>query len=367
MTRPGGVEIVTTMRSWAGGAACAALIGAAGVRAQVPPGHDFVMRDFHFASGETLPELRLHYRTFGTIRRNGAGQVVNAVLIMHGTGGDGTQFIRPEFSGELFGAGQTLDTAHYFIILPDDIGHGGSSKPSDGMKAAFPHYAYADMVVTEHALVTDGLHVNHLRLVMGTSMGCMHSWMWAEQYPTFMDGLMPLACAPTQIAGRNRMWRDMAMDDIRDDPAWNSGNYQTQPAGLAAALRIELLVTSNPVQYQRNGPTRDSADHFLESRLRTLSVSADANDFLYQLASSRDYDPSAHLEQIVVPVLAINSADDVINPPELGLMERLIPRVVHARYVLLPLSDATRGHGTHTMAAVWKSYLETFLASLPAR
>jgi homoserine O-acetyltransferase len=191
--------------------------------------------------------------------------------------------------------------------------------------------------------------------------------MWAEQYPTFMDGLMPLACAPTQIAGRNRMWRDMAMDDIRDDPAWNSGNYQTQPAGLAAALRIELLVTSNPVQYQRNGPTRDSADHFLESRLRTLSASADANDFLYQLASSRDYDPSAHLEQIVVPVLAINSADDVINPPELGLMERLIPRVVHARYVLLPLSDATRGHGTHTMAAVWKSYLETFLASLPAR
>lgn len=358
-------------RCWAIGGIAAMIIGTGGLRAQtsaqVNGEQNFVMRDFHFASGETLPELRLHYRTFGAIRRNGAGQVVNAILIMHGTGGAWTQFIRPEFSGQLFGPGQLLDTAHYFIILPDDIGHGGSSKPSDGMKAAFPHYAYADMVAAEHALVTDGLHINHLRLVMGTSMGCMHSWMWGEQYPTFMDGLMPLACAPTQIAGRNRIWRDMAMDDIRDDPAWNSGNYQTQPAGLAAALRIELLVTSNPVQYQRNAPTRDSADHFLESRLRTLSESADANDFLYQLASSRDYDPSAHLEQIVVPVLAINSADDVINPPELGLMERLMPRVAHGRYVLLPLSDATRGHGTHTMAAVWKSYLETFLAALPAR
>lgn len=355
------------IRRWAIGGIAAVIIGAGGARAQASAGQDFVIRDFHFASGESLPELRLHYRTFGTVRRNGAGQVVNAVLIMHGTGGAGTQFIRPEFSGQLFGAGQTLDTARYFIILPDDIGHGGSSKPSDGMKAAFPHYAYADMVMAEHVLVAEGLHVNHLRLVMGTSMGCMHSWMWGEQYPTFMDGLMPLACAPTQIAGRNRMWRDMAMDDIRDDPAWNSGNYQTQPAGLAAALRIELLVSSNPIQYQRLAPTRDSADHFLESRVQAMVASADANDLLYQIASSRDYDPSAHLEQIVAPVLAINSADDVVNPPELGLMERLMPRVAHGRYVLLPLSDATRGHGTHTMAAVWNSYLESFLAALPAR
>jgi homoserine O-acetyltransferase/O-succinyltransferase len=358
---------VIAMRRWAIGGMGAVIIGAGGARAQASAGQDFVMRDFHFASGESLPELRLHYRTFGTIRRNGAGQVVNAVLIMHGTGGAGTQFIRPEFSGQLFGPGQLLDTAHYFIILPDDIGHGGSSKPSDGMKAAFPHYAYADMVTAEHALVTEGLRVNHLRLLMGTSMGCMHSWMWGEQYPMFMDGVMPLACAPTQIAGRNRMWRDMAMDDIRDDPAWNSGNYQAQPAGLAAALRIELLVSSNPIQYQRVAPTRDSADHFLESRVKAMVVSTDANDLLYQIASSRDYDPSAHLEQIVAPVLAINSADDVINPPELGLMERLMPRVAHARYVLLPLSDATRGHGTHTMAVVWKSYLEAFLTTLPER
>jgi homoserine O-acetyltransferase len=357
-------------RRWAIGvtaAVVAVVTGGGGARAQVPAGQDFVIHDFHFASGETLPELRLHYLTFGSIRRNGAGQVVNAALIMHGTGGSATQFIRPEFSGQLFGPGQLLDTAHYFVILPDDIGHGGSSKPSDGMKAAFPHYGYADMVAAEHALVADGLHVNHLRLVMGTSMGCMHSWMWGEQYPTFMDGLMPLACAPTQIAGRNRMWRDMAMDDIRDDPAWNSGNYQAQPSGLAAALRIELLVSSNPIQYQRFAPTRDSADHFLESQVKAMVAYSDANDLLYQIASSRDYDPSARLEQIVAPVLAINSADDVVNPPELGLMERLIPRVPHARYVLIPLSDATRGHGTHTMAAVWKSYLGEFLTTLPER
>ncbi len=342
-------------------------LGAALAGGQVPAGRDFVVRDFHFASGETLPELRLHYRTFGAMRRNGAGQVTNAVLIMHGTGGSGTQFIRPEFSGELFGPGQLLDTARYFVILPDDIGHGGSSKPSNGMKARFPHYGYTDMVAAEHQLVTDGLHVDHLRLVMGTSMGCMHSWMWGERYPTFMDGLVPLACVPTQIAGRNRIWRDMAMNDIRDDPAWDSGNYQTQPAGLAAASRMLLMVGSNPVQYLKAAPTRDAADSLEATRTRAMVASEDANDLLYQLAASRDYDPSAQLEQVLAPVLAINSADDVINPPELGLMERFIPRVAHVRYVLIPLSDATRGHGTHTIAAVWKSYLEAFMASLPPR
>ena len=271
-----------------------------------------------------------------------------------------------EFSGELSGPANT----RYGSLLHHPAGRHwawGSSKPSDGLKAAFPHYGYADMVMAEHALVSDGLHVDHLRLVMGTSMGCMHSWMWGEQYPAYMDGLVPLACAPTQIAGRNRMFRDMMMDDIRDDPAWMAGNYQTQPAGFSAALRTELLVSSNLIQYQRSAPTRDSADHFLASRLRAMVATSDANDLLYQIASSRDYDPSAHLEQIAAPVLAINSADDVINPPELGLMERLMPRVAHGRYVLLPLSDATRGHGTHTMAAVWKSYLEAFIATLPAR
>lgn len=345
----------------------AVMVGPALANGQVTAGRDFVVKDFHFASGEMLSDLRLHYRTFGAVHRDGAGQVTNAVLIMHGTGGAGTQFIRPEFSGELFGPGQLLDTARYYVILPDDIGHGGSSKPSDGMKAHFPHYGYTDMVAAEHQLVTEGLHVDHLRLVMGTSMGCMHAWMWGERYPTFMDGLVPLACVPTQIAGRNRMWRDMAMNDIRGDPAWNGGDYRTQPAGLAAATRMLIMVGSNPVQYLKAAPTRDAADSLEATRTRAMVAASDANDLLYQLAASRDYDPSAQLAEVVAPVLAINSADDVINPPELGLMERFIPHVPHAKYVLIPLSDATRGHGTHTMAAVWKSYLEAFMQALPVR
>ncbi len=333
--------------------------------AQAPEGRDFAVSNFHLADGETLPTLRLHYRVLGTARRDRAGLVRNAVLILHGTGGAGTQFLRREFAGELFGSGQLLDTTRYFVILPDDIGHGGSSKPSDGMRAQFPHYAYTDMVAAEYQLVTDGLQVNHLHLILGTSMGCMHAWMWGERYPTFMDGLVPLACAPTQIAGRNRMWRAMAMNDIRDDPAWQGGAYTTEPARLRAALQVLLLMSSNPVQYHKEAPTRDAADSLLRARVQTMAEHSDANDLLYQLAASRDYDPAAQLSQIVAPVLAINSADDAINPPELGLMERLIPRVPHARYVLLPLSDATHGHGTHTLAAVWKSYLADFMKVLP--
>jgi homoserine O-acetyltransferase len=333
-------------------------------RGQAVQGADFTVRDFHFASGEVLPELRLHYRAFGAPRSEG-GVVRNAVLILHGTSGSGTQFLNPVFAGELFGRGQLLDTSLYFVILPDDIGHGGSSKPSDGMRAQFPHYGYSDMVLGEYRLVTEGLHVNHLRLVLGTSMGCMHAWMWAERYPTFTDGLVPLACAPTQIAGRNRMWRMMAMKDIRNDPAWNGGNYSAEPPGLAAAYQVLILMSSNPVQYLKAAPTRDAADSLLSSRVNAAVAGSDANDLLYQLDASRDYDPSGQLEQIVAPVLAINSADDAINPPELGIMERLIPRVRHARYVLLPLSDATRGHGTHTVAAVWKAYLADFMKSLP--
>jgi homoserine O-acetyltransferase/O-succinyltransferase len=341
-----------------------------GTQAAAPPnvpGRDFVLQQFRFASGETLADLRVHYRTLGSPRTDGAGLVVNAVLILHGTGGAGTQFLGPTFAGELFGPGQLLDTAHYFVILPDDIGHGASSKPSDGLKARFPHYGYADMVLAEHQLVTDGLHVNHLRLIIGTSMGCMHAWMWGELYPAFMDGLVPLACAPTQIAGRNRMWRTMAMNDIRNDPAWRGGEYATEPAGLTAAWQVLLLVSSNPVQYQRSGPTRDGADSVLATRLASVVKGSDANDLLYQLDASRDYDPSGQLAQIVAPVLAINTADDAINPPELGLMDRLTPRVAHVRYVLIPLSDATRGHGTHTVATAWKSYFAEFLHTLPKR
>ena len=317
----------------------------------------FVVRNFRFASGETLPELRLHYRTLGRPGRN-------AVLILHGTGGSGSQFLSPLFAAELYGAGQPLDTATHYVILPDNIGHGRSSKPSDGLHARFPHYAYEDMVAAQYRLVTEGLRVNHLLLVMGTSMGCMHSWIWGERHPEFMDGLVALACLPTQIAGRNRMWRKLVIDDITDDPDWKNGDYTTPPRGLRAALQLLFVAGSAPLVQQRLGPTRDSADAYISRWIDTRIAETDANDLLYQVAASRDYDPSGSLERVTVPVLAINSADDFVNPPELGIMERLIARVQRARYVLIPTSDKTRGHGTHTAAAVWKDYFTPFVAAL---
>jgi homoserine O-acetyltransferase len=323
-----------------------------------------VINNFRFASGEVLPTLRLRYRTLGHPRRDAAGVIRNAVLILHGTGGSGGQFLSPLFAGELYGPGQPLDTATHYLILPDNIGHAGSSKPSDGLRARFPRYAYEDMVTAQHHLVTDGLHVNHLLLVMGTSMGCMHSWLWAERYPDVMDGVVPLACIPTQIAGRNRMWRKMLIDDIRTDPDWKGGDYTSQPRGLRAALQLLFTAGSSPQQLQRSAPTRDSADAYITRWLDTRFAETDANDLLYQIDASRDYDPSTSLDRITAPVLAINSADDFINPPELGLMERLIPRVPRARYVLIPTSERTRGHGTHTAAAVWKEYFGPFVAAL---
>jgi len=335
----------------------------AAVAAQGDTG-SFVIHNFRFASGEVLPELRLHYRTLGQPLRDAAGRVRNAVLVLHGTGGSGAQFLSPLFAGELYGAGQPLDTATHYLILPDNVGHGGSSKPSDGLRARFPRYAYEDMVAAQNRLVTDGLHVNHLLLVMGTSMGCMHSWLWAERYPDVMDGVVPLACFPTQIAGRNRMWRKMVIDDIRTDPDWKGGDYTTQPRGLRAALQLLFTAGSAPLVQQRLGPTRDSADAYITRWLDTRFAETDANDLMYQVDASRDYDPSTALDRITAPVLAINSADDFINPPELGLMERLTPRVKRARYVLIPTSERTRGHGTHTAAAVWKEYFGPFVAAL---
>lgn len=324
----------------------------------------FVVRDFRFATGEVLPELRLHYTTLGRPRRDAAGTVRNGVLILHGTGGSGRQFFSPLFAGELFGPGQPLDTATHYVILPDDIGHGGSSKPSDGLRARFPHYGYADMVTAEQRLVAEGLHVDHLLLVMGTSMGCMHTWMWGERYPGFMDGLVPLACLPVQISGRNRIWRRMLVDDIRTDPDWNGGDYTRQPRGLRAAVQLLFIVGSSPLLLQRAAPTRDSADalitRWVDERLRTT----DANDLLYQVEASRDYDPSGALDRITAPVLAVNSADDFINPPELGIMERMIAMVKHGRYVLIPTSERTRGHGTHTAAAAWNAEFAPFVTAL---
>ncbi len=326
-----------------------------------PKEGDFILRDFHFQSGESLPELRLHYRTLGDPRRDAAGVVRNAVLILHGTGGSGRQFLTEHYAGVLFGPGELLDATKYYIILPDDIGNGQSSKPSDGLRARFPHYDYHDMVTAEYRLVTEGLGVNHLRLVTGTSMGAMHTWMWGETYPDFMDALMPLASLPIQISGRNRILRDMIMEAIRNDPEWKSGDYTTEPHGLVCAINILLVLVSSPLQWQKEAPTQQAADALYHRMLQSLLAREDANDMLYQFDSSRDYNPEPELEKIRAPLLAINSADDQVNPPELGIMEKEIRRVKRGRFVLLPISDQTRGHGTHSLPAVWKQYLAELL------
>jgi homoserine O-acetyltransferase len=323
---------------------------------------DFVIHNFHFQSGETLPEIRMHYSTLGTPAKDASGRTTNAVLILHGTGGTGQQFLRPIFAGVLFGPGQLLDANKYYIILPDNIGHGKSSKPSDGMHARFPQYGYADMVSLQHELVEKGLGMNHLRLVMGTSMGCMHSWMWGEEYPEEMDALMPLACLPVQIAGRNRLWRKMVIDGIRQDPEWKNGEYSSEPrAALQVSADFLLIAGSAPLHMQQDLPTRDAADKYLEESVKRITADLDANDFLYAVSASRDYDPSSKLGIIKAPVMFINSGDDFINPPELGIAEREIKNVKRGKFILLPASEKTHGHGTHTWAAVWQQYLKELL------
>ena len=324
---------------------------------------DYLIHDFRFASGETLPELRIHYRTLGTPRTDAHGVVRNAVLITHGTGGSGAQFIRPEFAGELFGPGQLLDATRYFLVLPDGIGHGKSSKPSDGLRAHFPHYGYTDMVEAQYRLLTERLKVNHARLVMGTSMGGMHTWLWGEQHPGFMDALMPLASLPTQISGRNRVWRHTAIEAIRNDPAWAGGDYQSEPPSLRTAIAMVWLVGSNPVLRQKEAPTLADADRVIDAYVAAAWKDTDANDVLYQLAASSDYDPGPKLERIEAPLTAVNSADDLVNPPELRILEHEITRVAHGRAVVIPYSERTRGHGSHTVAALWKDELGKLLES----
>ena len=338
------------------------IISAAGAGEYPPPNEaDFVARDFHFTSGETIPELRLHYRSLGKPVQDAKGVTQNAVLIMHGTTGSGAQFIRPEFAGELFGPGQPLDATRLFIVLPDDIGHGKSSKPSDGMHARFPRYGYRDMIEAEYRLLTEGLGVNHARLVMGTSMGGMHTWLWGEIHPDFMDALMPLASLPTQISGRNRAWRRIVIDTIRNDPAWNGGDYKTQPPSLRTAAEMLWFMSSNPILRQKEAPGLTTTDEVLDKFVGDYLKTGDANDVLYAVEASRDYDPAPGLEKIRAPLLAINSADDLINPPELGILEREIKRVPNGRAIVLPLSDQTRGHGSHTLAALWKDQLVDLL------
>jgi homoserine O-acetyltransferase len=341
------------------------LLTLAGARAAdypAPVEGDFHLKNFQFASGEKLAELRIHYRTVGTPKRDARGVVNNAVLITHGTGGSGAQFLRPEFAGELFGPGGVLDAARYYIILSDGIGHGQSSKPSDGLRARFPHYGYNDMVDAQRRLLEEGLGVHHLRLVMGTSMGGMQSWVWGERHPLFMDALMPLASVPAQISGRNRVWRRVVIDAIRNDPEWKGGDYTTQPGGLRVGQQMLYLMSSNTMQRQAQLPTLAAADAALDSYVANGMKSADANDLMYQLQASQDYDPAPGLEKIVAPLIAVNSADDLINPPQLLILETEIKRVKRGSAVVLPYTDATRGHGSHTMAALWKQHLQQLLS-----
>ena len=323
---------------------------------------DFVLRDFRFASGEALSELKLHYFTLGTPVRNADGRITNAVLLLHGTNGRGTGFLTDRFGGELFGSGQPLDAGRWFIIVPDGIGHGKSSKPSDGLRARFPRYGYADMVEAQYRLVTEGLGVAHLRLVVGVSMGGMHAWMWAENHPEFMDAVLPLVCLPAQISGRNRMERRLIVDAIRNDPEWNEGNYEKQPQGLVTALRMVVISAGSTKQLYLEAPTLDATDRLLDRLVRQRMQNSDANDLLYAWDASRDYDPAPGLQTIRAAVTAVNIEDDERNPPELGIMERAIKRFARGKYVLVPAGEGTRGHASGNDATLWKDYLMELLA-----
>jgi len=323
---------------------------------------DFFISNFAFEDGNTnLTTLKLHYLTLGTPVKNSNGIVSNAVLILHGTGGNGSGFLGKQFGGQLFGPGQLLDTNKFYIILPDDIGHGQSSKPSDSLRMRFAKYTYNDMVVAEYRLVTEQLHVNHLRLVTGTSMGGMHTWMWGYMYPGFMDALLPLASLPVEIAGRNRMMRKMAIDMIKADPAWQGGNYTSPPVlGLKGAGSSLFFMNSSPYHLQQQAPTRDAAEKLVES-LEQGYIRMEANNLIYQLDASRNYNPAPHLGSIKATLFAVNSADDEINPPELQIMEHEIKKVAKGRYILLPFSEKTVGHGTNSLPAVWGNYLKELL------
>lgn len=324
---------------------------------------EVVLKNFRFRSGETLPEVRMRYTTLGSPHRDRDGVIDNAVMVLHGTGGSGKQFLRPQFADELYGPGQPLDIRKYWIILPDNIGHGGSSKPSDGMRMRFPRYDYDDMVEAQHRMLTEGLGVSRLRLIMGTSMGCMQAFVWGETYPTFARALMPLACMPVEIAGLNRMWRQMLIDAIEADPAWLYGNYRTQPRqGLRAAQSILVIAGGAPLYLQNSYPTRDAASAYAQEAVANGIKDLDANDMIYQFDSSRNYNPWPKLESITAPVMWVNSADDFINPRNLPFPPQAVKRMKNARFRLIPETEETRGHGTHSWAKFWKADLISLLA-----
>lgn len=324
---------------------------------------DFVIRDFGFKNGESVPRLRIHYTTLGHPHRNAGGEIDNAVMVLHGTGGTGKQFLAPQFADELYGSGQPLDITRYWIILPDGIGHGGSSKPSDALRMHFPAYDYDDMVEAQYRLLHDGLGIRRMRLIMGTSMGCMHSFVWGETRPAFTRALMPLACEPVEIAGLNRMWRQLLIDAIKADPAWAGGEYKTEPVqGLRTAATLLVIAGAAPLSLQKLYPTRDQAGAYARDRIEKSIAPLDANDLLYQVDASRNYDPWPKLEAITTPVMWINSADDFINPRNLDFPQRAIARMKDAQFRLIPESAQTHGHGTHTWATFWKGDLVDLLA-----
>ena len=342
--------------------AAASLASAQGVQA------DYIAKNFRFTTGETLPEVKIHYTTVGTPRKDARGIVRNAVLIGHGTGGTGTgTFLGRGWAGQLYGPGQALDTAKFFIVMPDNLGHGASSKPSDGLKAKFPKYTYDDMVKLQYQMLTEGLGVNHLRIVMGTSMGCMHSWVWLYTYPDFMDGAVPLACAPTPLVGRNRMIRTLIMDALRNDPKYHGGDYTEPLDGMKAAQGLLWVMGTAPLNNHRQAPARQPADSMIRLIVARGAANTDPNNMIWYFDASRDYDPSQHLDKIKAPILHINSADDFVNPPELGNVEPYIAKLKNAKFVMIPISAETRGHGTHSLPAIWGSYFRDFLSGLPER
>jgi homoserine O-acetyltransferase len=322
----------------------------------------FVIKNFKFSDGQSLDSFRMHYYYLGTPHFNQQGNIDNAVLIMHGTGGSGESLLSENFAGQLFKEGQILDANKYFIILPDALGHGKSSRPSDGLRMSFPAYTYDDMVDADYLLLTKKLNVQHARLIMGTSMGAMHTWVFGYRYPDFMDALMPLACLPIEIAGRNRIFRKMIIDAIKDDPTWDNGNYIQQPAvGMKHALNILMIMSSTPLQWQKDYPTKKSAEDYLNRYLTNAAKGKDANDLIYQVDASREYNPAPYLSKIKAPLLAINSADDQINPPELKVVDTAILKVQKGKFILLPITPETRGHGTHSLPKIWGHYLKDFL------
>jgi homoserine O-acetyltransferase len=343
--------------AWAGSAA-----GQTDYAARLKEG-DSILGDFRFASGERMAKLRIHYSTLGTPRRDSKGTVTNAVMVLHGTGGSGRQFIQPQFANELFGPGQPLDIGRYYVILPDGIGHGKSSKPSDGLRMRFPKYDYADMVEAQRRMLVESLGVTRPRLIMGTSMGCMHIFVWAQAHPDFARAAMPMACLPTEIAGHNRMWRKLAVEGIRNDPAWAGGDYSAQPLqGLRTAVSVLQIASFAPLYLQKAYPTREAADAYIVDRVAKDLPARDANDLIYQLEASRTYNPWPKLERIRVPMTWINSADDFINPADYGIAEDAARRLETGRYILVRATSDTRGHGTHTWAKFWRQELIDLLA-----